>query len=25
VMPGFIEALTQLIGSSLQRGIGAFG
>ena len=25
VMPGFIEALTQLIGSSLQRGVGAFG
>ena len=25
VMPGFIEALTQLIGSSLQRGLGAFG
>ena len=25
VMPGFIEALTQLIGASLQRGIGAFG
>jgi hypothetical protein len=24
-MPGFIEALTQLIGSSLQRGVGAFG
>jgi flagellar biosynthetic protein FliR len=25
VMPGFIEALTQLIGSSLQRGVGALG
>ncbi len=25
VMPGFIEALTQLMGSSLQRGVGAFG
>ena len=25
VMPGFIEALTQLIGSSLQRGLGVFG
>ena len=25
VMPGFIEALTQLIGSSLQRGVGTFG
>ena len=25
VMPGFIEALAQLIGSSLQRGLGAFG
>ena len=24
VMPGFIEALTQLIGSSLQNGVGAF-